>query len=38
MSYLVGKNDGSVKGKRYFQTDRDRGLFVLREDLAVVEA
>ncbi|KAJ8657491.1 hypothetical protein O0I10_006793 [Lichtheimia ornata] len=34
----VGKNDGSVKGKRYFQTDRDRGLFVLREDLAVVEA
>ncbi|KAI7881952.1 hypothetical protein K492DRAFT_206431 [Lichtheimia hyalospora FSU 10163] len=34
----VGKNDGSVKGKRYFQTDRDRGLFVLREDLAVVGA
>ncbi|KAI8149152.1 CAP Gly-rich domain-containing protein [Fennellomyces sp. T-0311] len=33
----VGKNDGSVKGKRYFTTDRDRGIFVLRENLAVVD-
>ncbi|KAI9492673.1 hypothetical protein BDB00DRAFT_788499 [Zychaea mexicana] len=32
----VGKNDGSVKGKRYFTTDRDRGIFVLRENLSVV--
>ncbi|KAI9243891.1 CAP Gly-rich domain-containing protein [Phascolomyces articulosus] len=32
----VGKNDGSVKGKRYFSTDRDRGIFALRENLQVV--
>ncbi|ORZ03727.1 hypothetical protein BCR43DRAFT_483866 [Syncephalastrum racemosum] len=32
----VGKNDGSVKNKRYFTTDRDRGVFLSRQDLTVV--
>ncbi|KAI7854366.1 hypothetical protein BDC45DRAFT_508181 [Circinella umbellata] len=32
----VGKNDGSVKGKRYFSTDRDRGIFALKENLEVI--
>ncbi|KAI9025767.1 CAP Gly-rich domain-containing protein [Phycomyces nitens] len=32
----VGNNDGSVDGKRYFQTDPHRGIFVKRNELKVV--
>ncbi|KAI8370585.1 uncharacterized protein BYT42DRAFT_582945 [Radiomyces spectabilis] len=32
----VGNNDGSVNGKRYFKTDPHRGIFVTREELALV--
>ncbi|CAO3685169.1 unnamed protein product [Umbelopsis ramanniana] len=32
----VGKNDGSVDGQRYFQTDSQRGIFVREDDLVVL--
>lgn len=32
----VGKNDGSVDGQRYFQTDSQRGIFVRENDLVVL--
>jgi len=32
----VGKNDGSVGGQRYFQTDPQRGIFVREDDLVVL--
>ncbi|ORY96309.1 CAP Gly-rich domain-containing protein [Syncephalastrum racemosum] len=31
----VGKNDGSVDGKRYFQTDPHRGIFVTKSELTL---
>jgi hypothetical protein len=35
-SIAVGKNDGSVDGQRYFQTDSQRGIFVREDDLVVL--
>jgi dynactin complex subunit len=34
--FTVGKNDGSVDGQRYFQTDSQRGIFVREDDLVVL--
>ena len=34
--FAVGKNDGSVEGQRYFQTDSQRGIFVREGDLVVL--
>lgn len=34
--FAVGKNDGSVDGQRYFQTDSQRGIFVREDDLVVL--
>lgn len=34
---LVGSNDGVRDGKRYFQTDRNRGIFVRREDVELLD-
>ncbi|KAI7884815.1 hypothetical protein K492DRAFT_204485 [Lichtheimia hyalospora FSU 10163] len=33
----VGSNDGVRDGKRYFQTDRNRGIFVRREDVELLD-
>jgi dynactin complex subunit len=35
-SFAVGKNNGSVEGQRYFQTDAQRGIFVRENDLVVL--
>lgn len=34
---IVGSNDGMRDGKRYFQTDRNRGIFVRREDVELLD-
>lgn len=36
LTHSVGKNDGSTKGKRYFQCNPNHGLFVRSEALQVV--
>lgn len=34
--YVVGKNDGSIEGVRYFQTDPQRGLFVKPSEIKII--
>ncbi|KAF7721285.1 hypothetical protein EC973_004978 [Apophysomyces ossiformis] len=36
LEHRVGNNDGSIYGKRYFQTDAHRGIFVKRNECALV--
>lgn len=36
LHFLVGNCDGSMKGKRYFTTDGNRGIFCKRHDLEAV--
>lgn len=35
---LVGKNDGSVDGIRYFRTDPQRGIFVKADDFIILSS
>lgn len=34
--YLVGTNDGSINGKRYFTTTSNRGVFVKPSDVILL--
>ncbi|KAG0163604.1 hypothetical protein DFQ28_011460 [Apophysomyces sp. BC1034] len=36
LEHRVGNNDGSINGKRYFQTDPHRGIFVKQDECAMV--